>query len=92
MSMITCDWWDCQNFDDCVLHLCYSGAKYPPCASCVHFDFCDVCTHQLECAHLVSKFLPNMFRRLVRDIRLGEDTSTDEQFINRNTCGGRKRP
>lgn len=83
--------WDCVNFEECKLHLLFNGAKYPPCVSCVHFDTCDFCSKYIDCAELVTRYLPDMFRRLVRDIRLGEDTTRTCQFINRNTLGGRKR-
>lgn len=88
--MITCDWWECSHFDECVEHCLFAGSNYPPCGCCVHFDYCDFCTHQLECAQLVTKYLPNMFRRLVRDIRHGEDPVRDIQFIRRNTLGGKR--
>ncbi len=40
---------------------------------------------------MVTKYLPQMFRRLVREIRLGEDTERTQQIIRRNTLNGRKR-
>lgn len=86
-----CDWWRCSRFEDCKSRCIYSGAKYPPCAFCVHLDMCDTCAEFVNCSELVTTFLPNMFRRLVREIRLGEDTSKTEQFIRRNTLGGKKR-
>ena len=89
--MIVCDWWSCAHFEDCKARCIFSGSKYPACYMCVHFDMCDVCTEYVNCADLVTRYLPNMFRRLVRDIRLGEDTERTNQFIRRNTLGGQKR-
>lgn len=86
---MVCDWWDCALFEDCKAR--HIGFKYPPCPCCPQFDMCTVCANYLECADLVRKYLPNMFRRLVREIRLGEDTQHTEQYIRRNTLGGRKR-
>lgn len=85
---MTCDWWECEHFPDCREH--FSDFKYPPCASCIYFDTCSVCSHYVECADLVSRFLPHMFRRLVREIRLGESTAKTEQEIRRNTLRGKK--
>lgn len=89
---MVCDWWDCEKHEECKQHLLFSGAKYPPCAVCVHFDKCDFCSHFSECSRLVTRYLPNMFRRLVREIRNGEETDSTEQYIKRNTCKGRKNP
>ncbi len=88
--MMVCDWWECANFEDCKAH---NGGylNYPPCACCIRFDSCSVCSHYVECADLVTQFLPEMFRRMVREIRLGEDTEHTQQVIRRKTCGGRKR-
>ena len=69
----------------------FKDMKYTPCASCLQFDACRSCANYVECADLVTRFLPNMFRRLVREIRLGEDTTRTQQAIRRNTLGGRKR-
>ena len=88
---MTCDWWECELFSDCKLRCIYSGANYPPCAMCVHLDLCDTCVNYVKCADLVTRYLPNMFRRLVREIRLGEDTTRTQQIIRRNTLGGKKR-
>lgn len=88
---MVCDWWECSRFDECMSQCLYSGANYPPCACCVHFDRCDLCSHYVECADLVTRYLPQLFRRMVRDIRLGENLQRTEQIINRNTLGGRKR-
>lgn len=85
---MVCDWWKCEHFVECRERFYY--ANYPPCASCVQFDACSVCGRFIECAELVTRYLPNMFRRLVRDIRLGEDTQQIEQHIRRNTLGGKK--
>lgn len=87
---MVCDYWACSRFEDCKARCTYSGSKYPPCAMCVHFDMCDVCSRYIECADLVTKYLPQMFRRLVLDIRHGEDTSRTEQHIRRNTRGGKR--
>ena len=87
---MTCDFWECSHFVDCVEHTFYSGAKYPPCACCVHFDLCDVCTRYVECADLVTRYLPQMFRRLVHDLRYGLDTERTQQFIRQNTRGGKR--
>ena len=89
---MVCDWWDCENFEECKKHCLFNGTNYPPCASCVRFDSCDFCAHYVECSKLITQFLPNMFRRLVREIRLGEDTALTVQQIKRDTCGGRKNP
>lgn len=88
---MVCDWWECARYEDCKLECVYSGAKRPPCARCVRFDMCDYCSNFVECADLITRYLPDMFRRMVRDIRLGEDTQRIEQIIRRKTLGGRKR-
>lgn len=87
---MVCDFWGCKLFDDCKAHCVYSGTKYPPCALCVRFDMCSSCTHYVECCDLVVKYLPQMFRRLVLDIRHGEETHRTEQHIRRNTKGGKR--
>lgn len=89
--VLVCDWWVCSCYNDCKAQCYYTGAKYPPCACCVRFDKCSVCANYVDCADIVTKYLPNMFRRLVREIRLGEDTQKTEQYIKRNTLGGRNR-
>lgn len=86
---MVCDWWKCANFEDCKAR--HIDFEYPPCACCPQFDMCSVCADYIQCADLVRKFLPNMFRRLVREIRLGDDTQHTEQYIRRNTLNGRKR-
>lgn len=88
---MVCDWWECEHYENCKSRCFYSGAKYPPCACCYQFDMCSVCTRYVECADLVTKFLPQMFRRLVREIRLGENTEHTEQIMRKNTLHGRKR-
>lgn len=88
---MTCDYWECSNFAECKERLTYSGAKYPPCAMCFHFDRCDLCKNYIDCADLVTRYLPNMFRRLVLEIRHGEDTNRTEQYIRIHTHGGKKR-
>lgn len=87
---MVCNYWICRNFEDCKSRGFYSDTKYPPCALCVHFDKCDVCSRYVECADLVTKYLPDMFRRLVLDIRHGENTQRTEQYIRRNTRGGKR--
>lgn len=87
---MVCDYWECERFKDCKARCIFSGAKYPFCASCIHYDLCDFCANYVECADLVTKFLPQMFRRMVREIRLGEDTLRTEQYIRRNTRGGKR--
>lgn len=89
---MVCDWWECSFRPTCIEHCLFNGAKYPPCAVCVKFDCCDYCTRYTECAKLITRYLPNMFRRLVREIRNGEETQKTEQYIKRNTCKGRKNP
>lgn len=88
---MVCDFWECRLRSECEEHILFNGSNYPPCALCVHFDLCDVCSHYVECADLVCRYLPNMFRRLVKEIREGEDTQQIQQIINKNTLGGRKR-
>lgn len=88
---MVCDWWECSRFAECKSRAQINGRNYPPCACCVHFDKCDWCLNYIDCADYVRTYLPDMFRRLVRDIRLGEDTVKAQQLINRNTLGGRKR-
>lgn len=85
---MVCDWWECRHRSDC--RRLYPDMIYPPCASCVQFDLCKSCVNYVECAELVTRYLPNMFRRLVREIRLGEDTTRTQQIIRRNTLNGRK--
>lgn len=85
---MTCDIWECKNLVEC--KRVYSNFNYAPCASCSRFDSCDVCLHYVECCDLVCKYLPNMFRRLVREIRHGENLEGVQQYIRRNTRGGKK--
>lgn len=86
---MVCDWWECSDRDLCRER--FKDMNYTPCAFCRQFDACGICSHYVECADLVTKFLPNMFRRLVREIRLGEDTTRTQQMIRRNTLNGRKK-
>ncbi len=86
---MVCDWWECKHFQLCRDR--NPDLIYPPCAVCTQFDLCAVCAHYVECAELVTRYLPNMFRRLVREIRLGENTDKTSQIIRRNTLGGKKR-
>lgn len=88
---MVCDYWECRLRSDCEDHLLFNGAKYTPCAFCVQFDSCSVCANYIDCAQLVTRYLPNMFRRLVKEIRQGEDTQQIQQIINKNTLSGRKR-
>lgn len=84
---MTCDVWECKYRDKCPL-IGYIY-KHPPCAACTSFDMCRSCTHYIECCDLVVHYLPNMFRRLVREIRSGEDWEYLQQYIRRNTHGGK---
>ena len=85
---MTCDYWECRYREDCPgISLVYPR---PPCASCSGFDACNTCVHYVECCDLVCKFLPNMFRRMVREIRHGEDLENVQQYIRRNTHGGKR--
>lgn len=85
---MTCDFWECEHRSECPqIGYIY---KYPPCAACMSFDSCAVCVHYIECCDLVRKILPNMFRRLVREIRHGENLESVQQYIRRNTHGGKK--
>lgn len=86
---MVCDWWECSRVDEC--RRLHADARFLPCAFCPRFDKCEVCAHRLECMDLMCQYTPNMVRRLVREIRTGEDTSRTEQYIRRNTLGGRKR-
>lgn len=86
---MVCDYWECRNKAHCTS--VHAERKYPPCACCPHFDKCDVCSKYVDCADLVVKYLPDMFRRLVKEIRTGEDTARTEQLIRRNTLNGKKR-
>lgn len=80
---MVCDWWECKDRDECKKR--YNNRNYPPCATCMSFDKCEVCTNASECLGLIFRYLPNMFRRLVREIRLGEDTTKTVQAIRRAT-------
>lgn len=62
----------------------YKGYKYTPCASCQGFDKCSHCINYIDCCDYVVKYLPDMFRRLVKEIRTGEDTVKTEQSIKRS--------
>lgn len=86
---MVCDYWECNHRIQCLRALSVDGRL--PCACCVHFDKCDYCRNYMECADLVTRYLPDMFRRMVREIRTGEDTTKTEQCIRRNTLNGRKR-
>lgn len=80
---MVCDFWYCRYKEDCKKR--YAEQKYTPCASCTGFDKCSHCAKYLECCGLVVRFLPDMFRRLVHEIRIGEDTAKTEQAIKRST-------
>lgn len=86
--VVTCDYWECRYRENCPA----KSPVYPrpPCAGCPKFDGCEVCAHYIECCDLVVKWLPNMFRRLVREIRHGENLETVQQYIRRNTHGGKR--
>ena len=86
---MVCDWWECANVETC--RRLHPDSRFLPCAMCPRFDKCEVCTKRTECMDLMSKYTPNMVRRLVREIRTGEDTTMTEQYINRHTLGGKKR-
>lgn len=86
---MVCDWWECANRSEC--RRIHADSLFLPCAMCPRFDKCDVCIHRPECMDLMCTYTPNMVRRLVREIRTGEDTSRTEQYIRRNTLGGKKR-
>lgn len=83
-----CDYWECKHRDECVQK--YGDYKYRPCAACSGFDTCVYCSHYIECCDLVVKWLPNMFRRLVHEIRHGENLEPVQQYIRRNTHGGKR--
>lgn len=87
--MGVCNWWECSRFFECREQFCC--AKYPPCACCVSFDQCDVCMRQNECLQLVLRYLPDLYRRMVHDIRLGVDTDYTAQQIRQRTLDGKKR-
>lgn len=84
-----CNWWICSRFSDCREQ--FRAAKYPPCACCVHFDLCDVCARRSECVELCVRYLPDLFRRMVHDIRLGVDTDYTAQVIRQRTLNGKRR-
>lgn len=86
--MLTCDFWECKNREECIQ--AYGGVRYRPCPACSGFDSCTYCAHYIECCDLVVKYLPNMFCRLVREIRHGENLEQVQQYIRRNTHGGKR--
>lgn len=77
---MVCDYWECELRSDCKER---HGGKFPPCACCMQFDKCSVCSRYIECCDLVRRYLPDMFRRLVKEIRNGEDSAKTLQKINR---------
>jgi len=85
-----CDDWECKNRETCLRLFTSGDYTRPPCASCSSFDCCKVCLHYIECCDLVCRYLPNMFRRLVREIRHGENLEYVQQYIRRNTHGGKR--
>lgn len=87
--MMVCDWWECSKRSECEQR--YKNRNYPPCAVCVSFDKCDVCVNAAECTGLIFRYLPHMYRRLVREIRLGEDTTKTQQIIRQHTPKSGKR-
>lgn len=88
---MVCDFWECSHWSECAERAFVSGQNYPPCPCCVKFDSCEICANYIDCCGLVCKYLPNMFRRLVLEIRHGEDTTFTERYIRLNTLGGKKR-
>ena len=82
---MVCDFWLCEHERECRER--FSNRPFTPFASCPSFDKCKVCGRYIECADLVRQYLPDMFRRLVREIRNGEDTAKTEQAIRRQTRG-----
>lgn len=78
-----CDYWQCKYKEQCKLR--HSDRKYTPCASCTGFDKCSHCANYISCCDLVVRYLPDMFRRLVKEIRTGEDTVKAQQSILRAT-------
>lgn len=83
-----CDYWECKHRDECIEK--YGDYKYRPCHVCGGFDSCTYCAHYIECCDLMVKLLPNMFRRLIREIRGGERLELVEQEIRRRTHGGKR--
>lgn len=88
---MTCDYWECEKYNECKNRAYFENANYPPCAVCSKLDVCASCTNYLECCDLVRRYLPNMFRRLVREIRKGEDLAEIQRYIRKNTLNGSKR-
>ena len=86
---MTCDFWECQHREHCKL-MYATGFGFPPCGSCRSFDVCEVCKNYIECADLVRTYMPQMFRRIVREIRTGEDLSKVQAYVCKNTLGGKK--
>lgn len=84
---MVCDLWVCKHHERCREQ--YPEQKYPPCAMCPGFDKCSHCSKYIDCCDDVVHYLPDMFRRLVREIHNGEDTAKTEQAIRRRTKGKR---
>ena len=80
---MVCDYWQCKYKEKCKKR--YSDQKYTPCAMCSGFDKCSHCVNYIDCCDLVVQYLPDMFRRLVKEIRTGEDTVKTQQAICRAT-------
>mgnify|MGYP003504383299 FL=1 len=80
---MVCDYWICKHKQECRER--HADRKYTPCACCQGFDKCSHCAEYINCCGLVVRYLPDMFRRLVREIMLGEDTAKTEQAIRRVT-------
>lgn len=88
---MTCDFWECEHFDECKQRSFYGYRQFPPCACCVRFDGCEVCEKYSECCELVRRYLPDMFRRMVLEIRRGENLEGVQKYIRRNTLKGKKK-
>lgn len=80
---MVCDYWQCKEKQRCKIR--HAELKYTPCAFCTGFDKCSHCINYLDCCALVVRFLPDMFRRLVKEIRTGEDSVKTQQAILRAT-------
>lgn len=80
---MVCDFWECKYKQECKQR--YKHYKYTPCACCLGFDKCSHCACYIDCCDDVVRYLPDMFRRLVKEIRCGEDTAKTEQAIRRAT-------
>ena len=82
---MVCDFWECQHGQECRQR--FTARPFPPCPMCPSFDKCSVCSKYIECCDLIRKYAPNFLRRLVREIRHGEDIESTEQVLRRKTKG-----